>query len=573
MNSLQETIQVFIKRYYQNQILKGFGILLTIMLPLYLFFAFLEYQGHFSTLVRAVIFYTFLVVALFIVYQFVLGPLFKLKGFNKNRIQLEDAAIIIGKYFPEISDKLLNTIQLSQLSDEQVDNPLLIASIEQKMKDMRPFNFFLAIDKSETIKYFRFAAGAIVLLLVVALFQGSILKESSVRIVQYNKQFIRKAPFIFHFKEIGTVKSGSSVPIRLKLIGDEVPEVAFLKSAGEWIQMKKQGPNEFGLELKNITKSRVISFKAGDFESQGYEIQVVSPPSLSNIQINLKYPSYIKRKNEKLNTTSSLLVPEGTSITWNLLAKNTDSLKFAYNQKWLEGEGFFTQKVRKNGSYTILLRNNLLQQTDTIQYGVEVIKDQFPTINAKKEKDSLSEKTLYFFGSANDDYGLTQLWFYYQLVQEDGSKSNFKKIKVPLGKGANELFSFVFDLNQLSFELGSTLKCYFEVFDNDAINGSKGTKTETFIHKAPTAQELKDMSDQGHSDLVSQMDKAIKEAMEIQKLTQELRVKMNDSKSMSFQEKRPLIIYFKSKSPYKRKYKAFSKSRISLDQMKMTLKK
>lgn len=540
MNSLQETIQVFIKRYYQNQILKGFGILLTIMLPLYLFFTFLEYQGHFSTLVRAVIFYTFILVAFIIIYQFVLVPLLRLKGFNKNRIQLEDAAIIIGRYFPEISDKLLNTIQLNELNDGRVNNPLLTASIEQKMKEMRPFNFFLAIDKSETIKYFRFAAGAIVLLLVVALFQGSVLRESSVRIVQYNKQFIRKAPFIFHFNEIGAVKSGSSVPIRLKLIGDEVPEVAFLKSADEWIQMKKQGPNEFGLELKNISKSRIISFKAGEFQSQGYEIQVVSPPSLTNIQIDLKYPSYTKRKNEKLNTTSSLLVPEGTSITWNLLAKNTDSLKFAYNQKWLEGEGFFMKKVTKNGAYTILLQNNLLQQTDTIQYGVEVVKDQFPTIRAKSEKDSLSEKTLYFFGSANDDYGLTQLWFHYQLVQEDGSKSNFKKIKVPLGKGTNELFSFVFDLNQLKFELGSTIKCYFKVFDNDAINGSKGTKTETFIHKAPTAQELKDLSDQGHSDLVSQMDEAIKEAMEIQKLTQELRVKMNDSKSMSFPEKKAI---------------------------------
>ena len=42
----------------------------------------------------------------------------------------EEASIQVGKFFPEIGDKLLNTLQLKKLSREE--NSLLEASIAQK---------------------------------------------------------------------------------------------------------------------------------------------------------------------------------------------------------------------------------------------------------------------------------------------------------------------------------------------------------------------------------------------------------------------------------------------------------
>lgn len=462
----------------------------------------------------------------------------KYSGFLKRRLKTEDAANIIGKHFTEVEDKLLNTLQLSAQEEATVDNSLLIAGIEQKMQEMKPYNFLHAINKKETYKYLKIAAGAACLLLVVALFQSSVLKEGSERIVQYNKEFIRKAPFVFHFKKPQALKKGSNLVLDLRLIGNEVPENAFVLIGNQWIQMKKNKNHKFSYELKNLSKSENITFKAGDFKSIDYQIPVVAPPGISNVEIELNYPAYTKRQKETLNTTSSLIIPEGTQVTWNLVAKNTDSLQFAYNKQWLQGKGIFKKRIKESGFYKILLKNNILKQTDTIKYDVEIIKDKFPSILAQKKKDSLSEKVLYFFGSANDDYGLSKLLFCYQLTQKDGSKSNFKKVVVPMGKGKNELFSFVFDLNRLNFTLGSSLKCYFEVFDNDGINGAKPTRSNPFVHRAPTEQELKQQADQGHSDLVAQMDQAMRDAQEIQKLTEELRVKMNNSKTMNYQEKK-----------------------------------
>ena len=50
-----------------------------------------------------------------------------------------DAAKIIGKHFPEIDDKILNILQLNELSDS--DNLLIQASITQKTENIKSFSF------------------------------------------------------------------------------------------------------------------------------------------------------------------------------------------------------------------------------------------------------------------------------------------------------------------------------------------------------------------------------------------------------------------------------------------------
>ncbi|MBT4478719.1 MAG: hypothetical protein HOC66_04855, partial [Flavobacteriales bacterium] len=47
-----------------------------------------------------------------------------------NTLNYTDAAKIIGKYFSDIDDKILNILQLNELSDR--DNGLINASIDQK---------------------------------------------------------------------------------------------------------------------------------------------------------------------------------------------------------------------------------------------------------------------------------------------------------------------------------------------------------------------------------------------------------------------------------------------------------
>ena len=103
-------IDSFIRKYYKNQLVKGLILLVGVFLLSFLFVTSLEFFGRFNSLVRAILFFTFLLLNSFILTFYVIIPLLKLFSFGKT-ISREQASTIIGDFFPEISDRLINTLQ------------------------------------------------------------------------------------------------------------------------------------------------------------------------------------------------------------------------------------------------------------------------------------------------------------------------------------------------------------------------------------------------------------------------------------------------------------------------------
>ena len=73
-------------------------------------------------------------------------------NFGKT-LNYKEASKIIGKHFSEINDKLINTLELNELSEEQ--NALVKASIHQKTKELTPISFKKAIDFSLNKKHLK----------------------------------------------------------------------------------------------------------------------------------------------------------------------------------------------------------------------------------------------------------------------------------------------------------------------------------------------------------------------------------------------------------------------------------
>ena len=141
INVLTQKIDSFIKKYYKNQLIKGGILASSLILITFLISVLLEYFGQFNTLVRTFIFYTYWVINLPIIIKYLLIPLLKLQKLGVHLSQ-EQASIILGKYFPEIKDKLLNTILLSKQVNQNFNNiDLLTASIDQKIKYLKPISF------------------------------------------------------------------------------------------------------------------------------------------------------------------------------------------------------------------------------------------------------------------------------------------------------------------------------------------------------------------------------------------------------------------------------------------------
>ena len=129
---LLEQIDAFIRKYYKNQMIKGALLFVGVLLVSFLITTTLEYFGRFGSITRAILFFTFIGVNLFILGKFLIIPLMKLYSFGK-RINRYQASEIIGTFFPTVSDRLKNTLQLNDaLTNNEGNIELLRASVAQR---------------------------------------------------------------------------------------------------------------------------------------------------------------------------------------------------------------------------------------------------------------------------------------------------------------------------------------------------------------------------------------------------------------------------------------------------------
>ena len=131
--SLIEKLDEFIRRYHRNKALRGALLSFATLTLGALLLAALENVGRFGVAGRTVLFYAFAATTLAVLATQVVWPM--LQWFRLSRgLTYDQAARIVGEHFPEVKDKLLNTLQLQQQVDnaQGADVTLLAASIDQR---------------------------------------------------------------------------------------------------------------------------------------------------------------------------------------------------------------------------------------------------------------------------------------------------------------------------------------------------------------------------------------------------------------------------------------------------------
>ena len=107
---IKSKIHDFVKKFYLNKLYKGVLVFIIITAIVFLTFTLLEYFSYLNSTVRLFLFYSFLLLFLFTTIRNIIYPLVKLFGLGKQ-IDNNTIAKLIGTYFPQIDDKLLNIFQ------------------------------------------------------------------------------------------------------------------------------------------------------------------------------------------------------------------------------------------------------------------------------------------------------------------------------------------------------------------------------------------------------------------------------------------------------------------------------
>jgi len=330
---LRQKLDVFIRKYYKNQIIKGSIYTCATALILFLIFIFFEYISYTQSVIRAILFYSFIFVLVFLVIRFIILPWLKLNKIG-NIISYEFAAEIIGKHFNHIGDKLLNTIQLHSLKNLQQHNiDLLNAGIEQRITDLKPIPFTMAINFKANRKYLKFVLIPLSIFVLILMFSPDVITGPTARILQYNKHFEKPAPFTIEINNKLTVIENEDLALDIEISGNELPNELFIRTSDNIkFKLNKKNKTHFTYILKNVKSSFKFEIINDYFISKTFQVTVLPRPVLIGFQIDLNYPEHTKKKDETLHNIGDFTVPEGTHIKWQFLIKKTDIVHLFINK-------------------------------------------------------------------------------------------------------------------------------------------------------------------------------------------------------------------------------------------------
>ena len=556
--NIQDKLEAFIKKYYTNELIKGAILFFAIGLLYFLLTLLIEYALWLSPTGRTMLFWVFVIVEAALFIRFIVKPLSKLFKFQKG-INYLDASKIIGNHFPEVSDKLVNVLQLNENSKE---SELLLASIEQKAVELNPIPFKLAINFKSNVKYLKYAAIPLVIILL-SFISGKYnwFSDSYERVVNYKTAYEPPAPFqFFVVNDSLQALENNDFTLKVQTEGEVIPDNVQISYNDETYYLKQINPGVFEYIFTQPKETTTFYLLANNVSSRDYNLEVINTPRLLSFDLVLDYPVYTKKQDETLKSNGNAIVPQGTKVTWNLKTKSTDDVVLNTPDSLMTFNGDndefqLSKRLYKSLDYSLQTSNKNLKDYESLAFSINVIRDQYPELNVKMEQDSTDSQTLYFYGQVSDDYGLSKLQLVYY---PSDSEENKKTEQLTVSNADFDEFVSVFP-NQLNLEEGISYDLYFEVFDNDAISNYKSTKSNTFYFRKLTKDEVEQEQLKEQSEAIDDLNNSLKKLEDQDEELKEFSKTQKEKSELNFNDKKKLENFLKRQKEQDELMKNFNK--------------
>lgn len=537
MNSFErllEQIDAFIRKYYKNQMLKGVLLFIVVLLTSFLVATSVEFYGRFASWFRAFLFFSFIGLNTVILLYFFLRPLLKLYSFGR-RINRHQAAEIIGSFFPEISDRLKNTLQLHENLEMNEGNvELLRASVSQRSEKLSKFSFSTAVDYGANRRYAKYLIPLFVIFIAIGIAAPSLFLRGGERVLNYNKEYKDPPPFSYVLKTKNLVlEEGNDLPVEVQIKGDELPDFVYMVSDNGKVLMEKVSRNYFKGIIKKPKQSGNFYFEANEVTSPKFGLTVFGKSVIGKFEAKIHYPKYLGKTDEIIQNAGDLTLPEGTEIEWNVSTKNTKFTDVSLNGKQTRyaNDGFrIVKRIKEPLSIKLNMHNKYQNKMDSSKVYIDVIKDAYPDIFVQETCDSAGDGLRFFNGRVSDDYGLSNLTFVYTIISKDGSKKN-NRMSVRSVSGFDLPFDFAVDFRRENVKINDKIEYYFIVSDNDGVNGAKSTKSQIFTYQLPTLQELNDKREDEQEQVKADLSELLQKTDDFQKKVEKLKNEALNSKS------------------------------------------
>lgn len=504
-----QKLEAFIRKYYANELLRGLLFFIGLGLVYFLFTLALEYFLWLPPLFRTVLFWLFIAVEVVLFIRFIAFPLLQLFRLRKG-LDYAQASKLIGIHFPEVSDKLTNFLQLHAQSN---DSELVLASIQQKASDLQPVPFATAIRLEKNWKYVPLALIPIFIFAALWMTRTEFISDSWHRVVHHQTAFTPPAPYQFRLLTADLLaRENEDFTLEMQVVGSVLPEQVQIEYNGMNYFMQETSVGTYTYVFERPTAPINFRFKGPKAISPSYELRVVEVPQIAQFEMYLQYPAYLKQKSTWVKGSGNATIPEGTIIKWQLATKATSTVYWTNGNQQSsfskDAQNFtFSSRIDESMAYQIVTSNDRVANYEKLDYRLQVIKDQYPSIEVQYAPDSLRLDHTVLVGRIADDYGFSSL----KLIYHPQNQPELAKSKqIAVGSGAYDQFVFQFP-GELAVDPGVSYSFYFEVADNDALHGFKKTRSGVFADRMATDSEKQDQLLQQQQQGISGLQERLKQ--------------------------------------------------------------
>lgn len=549
--NLLQRLDRFIRKYYLNQLLKG-GLLLTGCLLLAgLLLIVGEYFFYLPAAVKITLLSLLLAGSLYALVRFILSPLLKMQKLGKT-ISHQEAAVIIGRHFPEVSDKLLNILQLRAHTAPNESRSLAMAGIEKKTRALSPVPFVQAIPlRKNVLKLLRIVLPIVLIGFLLYLLVPQIFRDGGKRLISATETFYPPPPFTFHLLNPAVaVPYNGDYRLEIKIKGDKLPETLRITLEDEAVAMEKISASQFAFTFTKVRQPIRFRLSGAGYTSGQYTLDVQEFPVPEGFDMLLQYPAYLEQPAEQLQSLSDIRVPEGTRIRWTIKAKFTEAIRLRFGA---EGQYPFPLQyqadrdqwqnsliVRQDTSYQMLFTGRDHHFTDSFLYQIGVIPDKRPALQLSQVRDSITGTQIALSGQASDDYKITRLSFHYYLSDPEGNELRRATTPLPIQPGKIVFFQHYFDLATVPIEPGQIIYYYVEAWDNDAVNGPKHSRSQLFSHRQPAVSELDALMEQNNEQINQNLSQSSKHSAQQEKAMEALQQELLQSGELNWEQQEKL---------------------------------
>lgn len=516
-----------------------------------------------GTAARLLFYVAFLVVTVALVGVYVVRPVLRFFGVLPG-LDDHSLAAAIGRRFPDVSDRLVNLLDLADGRSSEAPFSLLDGAVQMLGRQVEAVPFERVEDYGPARRTAPLAAVPMMGLLLFGLFAPTTFTSAVDRLFSPTETFAPPAPFslVVSPGDVDLVR-GDDLTVEVAVRGRTTPRTATLvlrrdgEERTEDIRLVADSTGAFSHVLTNVRETLHYRVVAAPVETDWFTAAVVARPTVEELQVTLDPPAYTRLPAQRLapNVGDVTGLPGTTvSVRAEVGGVAVDSARLVFDDgttSLLESEddivnGRFT--LRGDGAYRLVLHGtNGFANADPIAYTLQTLTDAPPQIRLREPgADAALTEALRTRVAVNitDDFGFARLRLYWRQAAENGEANDFAPIDLPLTDprllDQDIAHDWLIRAAAPRLAPGDAVEYFVQVWDNDAVAGYKSARTPTYTLRFPSLTEQYEQLDEAQDETEGGLEEMMRDEEETRQQFEELRDELRRKQDADWEDRRQL---------------------------------